>query len=116
MCKIIYLALKRIKIHNNKIYSQKDIYLKVMDENNVDNVSITFHEACWMKTKRGIFDYAFNLQEIMTENHIILAEMLLHEPNDQKTIKYILKNLYETIELFISIQREFGERWNTPEI
>ncbi len=66
MCKTINLALKRVKIYNNKIYSQKDIYLKVMDERNVDSVSITFPEACWMKTKRGIFDYAFNLQEIMT--------------------------------------------------
>ena len=34
-----------------------------MDERDVDSVSITFPEACWMKIKRGIFDFAFNLQE-----------------------------------------------------
>lgn len=25
----------------------------------------TFPTTCWMKTKRGIYDFAFNLQEIM---------------------------------------------------
>lgn len=116
MCKTINLALKRVKIYNYNVYSKKDIYLKVMVERDVDSVSITFPEACWMKTKRGIFDFAFNLQELMTENHIILAGILLAEPNDQKTIKYVLKNLYKTIELFIKMQREFGQRWNTREI
>ena len=116
MCKTINLVLKRVKIYNKKIYAKKDKFLKVMDERNVDSVSITFPDACWMKTKRGIFDFAFNLQEIMTEKHIILAGMLLAEPNDQKTIKYVLKNLYETIELFIEMQRKFGVRWNTRDM
>lgn len=58
-----------------------------MNERNVDNVSITFPTTCWMKTKRGIYDFAFNLQEIMTENHIILTGILLSESNDRKTIK-----------------------------
>lgn len=46
-----------------------------------------------MKTKKEIYDFAFNLQEIMTENHIILTGMLLTQSNDWKTIKDILKNL-----------------------
>ena len=90
MCKTINLVLKRVKIYNYDVYSKKEIYLKVMGERDVDSVSITFPEACWMKTKRGIFDFAFNLQELMTENHIILDGLLLAEPNDQKTIKYVL--------------------------
>lgn len=69
-----------------------------------------------MKTKKEIYDFAFNLQEIMTENHIILTGMLLTQSNDWKTIKYILKNIYETINLFIEMQREFGERRNYSEI
>ena len=64
MCKTINLVLKRVKIYNYSVYSKKDIYLKVMGERDVDSVSITFPEACWMKTKRGIFDFAFNLQEL----------------------------------------------------
>ena len=63
-----------------------------------------------MKTKKGIYDFAFNLEEIMTENHIILTGMLLTQSNDWKTIKNVLKNIYETIDLFIKMQREFGER------
>ena len=116
LCKTINLVLKRIKIYNTRIYEKKDIYLNIMNERDVDNVSITFPTTCWMKTKRGIYDYAFNLQEIMTENHIILTGMLLSESNDRKTIKYVLKDIKETIKLFIEIQKEFGERRNYKEI
>ena len=34
----------------------------------------------------------------------------------KKTIKYVLENLYKTIELFIKMQHEYGQRWNTREI
>ena len=52
----------------------------------------------------------------MTENHIILIGMLLSESNDRKTIKYVLKDIKETVKLFIEMQKEFGERWNYKEI
>ena len=42
--------------------------------------------------------------------------MLLTQSNDWKTIKDVLKNIYETINLFIEMQREFGERRNYSEI
>ena len=42
--------------------------------------------------------------------------MLLTQSNDWKTIKDVLKNIYETIDLFIEMQREFGERRNYSEI
>ena len=87
MCKTINLALKRVKIYNYNVYSKKDIYLKVMAERDVDSVSITFPEACWMKTKKGTYDFAFNLQEIMTENHIIFTGILLTQSNDRKQSK-----------------------------
>lgn len=45
----------------------------------------------------------------MRENHIILTGMLLTQSNDRKTIKNVLNDIYETIELFIEMQREFGE-------
>lgn len=116
MCKTINLVLKRIKIYNTHIYKKKDIYLNIMNERNVDNVSISFPTICWMKTKRGLYDFAFNLQEIMTENHIILTGILLSEFNDRKTIKYVLNDIYETIKVFIEMQKEFGERKNYSEI
>lgn len=87
-----------------------------MNERNNDVISITFPSTCWMKTKRGNYDFAFNLQEIITENHIILTGILLSESNDRKTIKYVLNNIYETIKVFIEMQKEFGERKNYGEI
>ena len=116
MCKTINSILKRINLYNTNIFSKLDIYTNILNERETDSVSVSFPEACWMKTKRGIYDFAFNLQEIMTENHIILTEMLLTQSNDWKTLKEVLKNIYETIELFIEMQREFGERKNYREI
>ena len=112
MCKTINSILKRINLYNTNIFSKLDIYSTILNERNIGSVSVSFPEACWMKTKKGIYDFAFNLQEIMTENHIILTGMLLTQSNDWKTIKDVLKNIYETIDLFIEMQREFGERRN----
>ena len=103
ICKLINLALKRIKLYNTRIYKKISIYNSILEERNVDTISITFPRTCWMKTKRGIYDFAFNLQEIMTENHIILTGMLLTESNDWKTIKFILNDINETIKIFIEL-------------
>ena len=112
MCKTINSILNRINLYNTNIFSKLDIYIKILNERNVNSVSISFPEACWMKTKRGIYDFSFNLQEIMRENHIILIDMLLTQSNDRKTIKKVLKNIYETIEFFIELQKEYGKRRN----
>ena len=87
MCKTINYVLRRIKYYNIDIYKKRDIYINIMEERNASSVSITFPTACWMKTKRGKFDFAFNLQEIMTQNHIILTGFLLAQSNDQKNNK-----------------------------
>ena len=116
MCKTINSILKRINLYNINIFGKLDIYSTIINERNIGSVSVSFPEACWMKTKKGIYDFAFNLQELMTENHIILTGMLLTQSNDWKTIKDVLKNIYETINLFIEMQREFGERRNYSEI
>jgi predicted membrane metal-binding protein len=90
--------------------------MNILNERNINSISISFPEACWMKTKKGTYDFAFNLQEIMTENHIILTGILLTQSNDRKSIKNVLNDIYETIKLFIEMQREFGERKNYSEI
>ncbi|WP_296889804.1 hypothetical protein [uncultured Methanobrevibacter sp.] len=58
-----------------------------------------------MKTKRGIYDFAFNLQEIMTENHIILTGMLLTESNDWKTIKFILIDIMKQLKCLLNYKK-----------
>ena len=112
MYELIEFALKRVKFYNTDIYAKKDKYLKIMDERDVDKVSIIFPESCYMMTKRGRSDYAFNLQEVMTEDHIILTGLLLAQPNDKIAIKDIIKDIKQTRKLFIEMQKEFGERRN----
>ena len=103
MCKTINSILKRFNLYNTNIFSKLDIYTNILNERKTGSVSVLFPDACWMKIKRGIYDFAFNLQEIMTENHIILTGMLVTQSNDYKTLKEVLKNIYETIELFIEM-------------
>ena len=67
MCKTINSILRRINLYNTDIFSKLDIYNGILSERNANSVSISFPEACWMKTKKGTYDFAFNLQEIMTE-------------------------------------------------
>lgn len=69
MCKTINSTLKRINLYNTNIFGKLDIYSTIINERNIGSVSVSFPEACWMKTKKEIYDFAFNLQEIMTENH-----------------------------------------------
>ena len=72
--------------------NKKDNFFKVMDERNVDSVFIRFPEACWMKTKKESFDFAFNLQEIMTENHIIFNRInAISDLNCEMTNKFLDK-------------------------
>lgn len=79
-------------------------------------VCITFPSAVMMKTKKREYNYALNLQEWMTENHIIINGTLIDKPNDHYSIKYLLTDLKETFEILIEMQREFGERRNYREI
>lgn len=116
MCKTINSILKKINLYNTSIFSKLENYMTILDERNTKSVSISFPEACWMKTKKGTYDFAFNLQEIMTENHIIFTGILLTQSNDHKTIKNVLNDIFETIDVFIEMQREFGERRNYSEI
>lgn len=69
-----------------------------------------------MQTKKGMYNYALNLQEWMTENHIIINGTLIEEPNDHYSIKYLLNDLKETFDILIKMQEKFGERRNYREI
>ena len=52
MCKTINSILKRINLYNTNIFSKLDIYTKILNEREIGSVSISFPEACWMKTKK----------------------------------------------------------------
>ena len=73
---MINLVLKRVDLYNAQIFDKLDIYNGIIGEINAKSVSLTFPEACWMKLNTGGFDFAFKLQEIMTQNHILLTGIL----------------------------------------
>lgn len=45
------------------------------------------------QTKHGGWDYGFNLQQIMSDNNIILTTVLLQEANDFNTLDKVLSVL-----------------------
>ena len=78
-------------------------YEKQFEKRGDVKLSIIFPECVFMKTKKGGFDFALNFQAVMTNNHVIFVGLLLSQPNDQKSlpdvyrqmkknIKYILRN------------------------
>ena len=116
MLELIDMALKRIEIYNVRICKKRNVLKKILLERDVKYVCITFPSAVMMKTKKGMYDYALNLQELMTENHIIIYGALLERPNDHYAIMDLLDDLKETFNILIEMQKEFGQRRNYKEI
>jgi len=114
--KLINLALKRIELYNIRMYKKRSKFEKLLLERDTKYVCITFPSAVMMKTKKGEYNFALNLQQWMTDNHIIINGSLIEQPNDHYAIKYLLNDLKETFEILIEMQREFGERRNYKEI
>lgn len=69
-----------------------------------------------IKTKKGGFDFAFNLQEIMTDNKIILMGLLLDKPNDPYSLEEIIQEIKENTKILIELQEKYGQRNNYKEI
>lgn len=117
MLKLINIVLRKPKIYTTKNYNNIPLFLKAMEENGVDSIPISFPESRIMKTKRGRYDTAFNLQILMLEKHVALAGYLHSDANDSDSIRKIFTELKEDLELLINIIKEFGEyKDNIPEI
>lgn len=105
-----------LKIYNKNIYRKIPEFEKIMEEKDVDYVSITFPSAVMMKTKKGRYDFAFNLQEIITDNDIILTGLLTDKPNDKNILPDIMETLKENFTILIELQEKYGERRNYKEL
>lgn len=112
MLKLINIALSRVELYNIRLYKKRNQFKKLLVENNKKFICITTPNSVMMKTNKGIYDFALNLQEMMTENHIVFSGILLEEPNDHHVIKDLLLDLKETFEILVEMQKEFGERRN----
>lgn len=116
MLKLIQMALKRPDIYNKRIYKKIPLFTEALKRRKQNYVSIMFPESIMMKTKKGKFDFALNLQQIMLKNKIIFNGVLLDKPNDSKVLEEILIDIQETIEILVDLQKKYGLRRNYKEI
>ena len=116
MLKLICMALKRPDIYNKRIYKKIPLFIDALKGRNQDYVSIMFPESIMMRTKRGKFDFALNLQQIMLKNKIIFGGLLLDKPNDSRVLEEVLIDIQETIEILVDLQKKYGIRRNYKEI
>ena len=113
-------VLKRINERPNLFTQEMAKKLPLFEEEfqkrNVDVLCITFPQAVKHKTKHGGWDYGFNLQQVMSDNNIILTTVLLQEANDFNTMDKVLPVLKKTFEKLLRMQKKYGHRRNYKEI
>lgn len=112
----IDLIFNKFDLFNKNIYKNIPVFEQIMRERNIKYVSIAFPESVMMKTKKGGFDFAFNLQEVMTDNKIILTGLLLDKPNDHYSLEEIIREIKEDIQIILELQEKYGERKNFKQI
>ena len=110
--KLIRLAKRRIRIHKHKVYEKRARYEKQFEKRGDVKLSIIFPECVFMKTKKGGFDFAFNFQAVMTNNHVIFVGLLLSQPNDQKSLPDVYRQMKKTLNIYLEMQAIYGKRNN----
>jgi len=113
---LIRLILGRIKLYSKKNLRRINEWEEIFNESDKDYISITFPSAVMLPTKKGNFDFGFNLQEIMTENNIIITGLLLQQPNDNLSMKDLLLELKENFTILRELIEKYGVRRNYKEI
>ena len=116
MNELLDLIFNNMKIYNKNVYNKIPEFEQIMEEKDIDYVSITFPRSVMMKTKKGRFDFAFNLQIAMNENDIILSGLLTDEPNDKKVLPDVIEELKENFKILIELQEKYGQRRNYKEL
>ena len=116
MTKLIKLALKRPEIYNKRIYKKIPLFTEALMGRKQNYVSIMFPDSIMMRTKKGKFDFALNLQQMMLKNKIVFGGLLSDKPNDSRVLEEVILDIKETIEILIDLQKEYGLRRNYKEI
>lgn len=114
--KMIRLVQRNVRIFNWKVYEKIPQFEQMMEERNVKQLSISFPEAVKMPTKKGGFDIAFNIHQIMTGEKIVLSGIISDKPNDVNCLEEIMEEFAENLSILVKIQKEYGERRNYKEI
>ena len=111
--KLIGLALKRPKLYNKYVFKKIDKFKQALLNYDKKYVSVNFPESVKLPSKRGKWEMGLNLQELMSDNHIVLSGFLLRKSNDFNTLNEVTNKISHNIELLKAIQEEYGERNNT---
>ena len=113
---LIRVIRRNVQVFNNGVHEKLPVFKQMMEERGVKQLSINFSEASKMPTKKGSFDIAFNIHQIMTGENIVLTGIISQKPNDANCLEEILEEFAENISILVKIQEECGERSNYKEI
>ena len=109
---LIKIAKRRIKIFNHNVYIKKDRFEKEFEKRGDVKLSIVFPESVYLKTKKQNFDFAYNLQAVMTDKHLIFTAIPLSQPNDQKVFEDVYYQIKKSLCVFLEMQCMYGQRTN----
>lgn len=114
--KKIDIIIPRIQIYNRKMYKKLDIFREALDKSNKDFVCITYPNAPLIKTKKGKWDFAKNLQMAVSDNNIIIGSIFINDPDDSHALEKLMPELHRNFELLAELVGKYGTRNNTGTI
>ena len=114
--KYIRLVKRNINLYNKDIWEKLPQLERIMEERDLNVISITFPESIMMHTKKGRTDFGFLIHEVMTEEKIVFSPVLSNLPNDKHSLEDIIQEIKENIEIIVELQKMFGIRRNYKEL
>ena len=113
---LLKIALKNPYKFTKQMASKISDFEEAFQDTEKDFICVLFPKAVMMPTKKGGYDFAFNLQQVMNENNIVIGSILLRKPNDLFTLEDVLLDLRENFKLLSEMISKYGSRNNIKEI
>ena len=110
--KTLKLALKNSKIYCRNVYKNLDELEEAINENRKDYVSVSFHDAVMLKSKKNSYEFGLNLQEIMTNQRILVTGVLVRKANDSNVLVDVLEELKLSFEILKELNQKYGKMEN----
>jgi len=114
--KLLKIALKNPSKFTRLMGREIQVFEEAFEKTDKDFLCVIFPQAAMMPTKKGGYDFAFNLQQIMNEHHIALGTILLNKPNDYHTLEDVILDLKENFQILTEMVQKYGHRNNLKEI
>lgn len=102
------LALKNSKIYCRNVYKNLDELEQAINENRKDYVSVSFHDAVMLKSKKNSYEFGLNLQEVMTNQRILVTGILVRKANDSDVLIDVLEELKLSFEILKELNKKYG--------